>query len=168
MTKLHAFVGALIFVLILPLTGVAEMYRWVDKNGTTHFSESPPQDNGQPVEVESLPTYENDSQEILNQDSRASKIAPSPKTSPAISGKTNSRKTPKVELYTTSWCRYCKMAREFFRRRGIPFTEYDIEKDQNAARKMKRLVSSSGVPLAVINGRLVYGFSKTSYEQALQ
>ena len=143
------------------------MYNWVDKNGTTHFSESPPKDNGQPVVVESMPTYENDSQEILNQDSRASKIAPSSKTSPVISGKTDGRITPKVELYTTSWCRYCKMARDFFRRRGIHFTEYDIEKDRSAARKMDRL-RGKGVPLAVINGRLVYGFSKTSYEQALQ
>ena len=30
----------------------------------------------------------------------------------------------KVELYTTSWCPYCKKARDFFRSRGISFTEY--------------------------------------------
>ena len=155
-------------IFIVPATGIAEMYKWVDKNGITHFSESPPQDHGQPVKVESLPTYESDSQEVLNQDSTASMIAPSPKTSPAISGKTNSSKIPEVELYTTSWCRYCKMAREFFRRRGIPFTEYDIEKDRSAARRINSLVRVKGVPIAIIKGRLVHGFSKTSYEQALQ
>jgi glutaredoxin len=76
---------------------------------------------------------------------------------------------PKVELYITSWCPWCKKAVEFFRARGIPFTEYDIEKDQAAARRHRELAGGrSGVPFAVINGQRIHGYSPEEYEMALQ
>ena len=78
------------------------------------------------------------------------------------------RSGPKVELYITSWCPYCQMAREFFRSRGIPFTEYDIEKDKAAAVRKKRLDKRNGVPFAMINGQGIHGYSPAAYEQALQ
>ena len=78
------------------------------------------------------------------------------------------RTSPKVELYTTSWCPYCDKAREFFRSRGIPFTEYDIEKDKSAAARKNRLDKKNGVPFVVINGRGIHGWSAAAYEQALK
>jgi glutaredoxin len=78
------------------------------------------------------------------------------------------RTSPKVELYGTSWCHYCQKAREFFRSRGIPFTEYDIEKDKNAAARKKQLDKRNGVPFVVINGRGIHGWSAAVYEQALK
>ncbi|MGD8382367.1 MAG: glutaredoxin domain-containing protein, partial [Syntrophobacterales bacterium] len=74
----------------------------------------------------------------------------------------------KVELYTTSWCPYCQKARDFFRSRGISFTEYDIEKDKAAAARKNRLDKKKGVPFAMINGRGIHGWSAAAYEQALQ
>jgi glutaredoxin len=79
-----------------------------------------------------------------------------------------SRTGPKVELYTTSWCPYCQKARDFFRSRGIPFTEYDIEKDKSAAARKNRLDKKKGVPFVVINGRGLHGWSAAAYEQALE
>lgn len=38
-----------------------------------------------------------------------------------------------VEIYTTSWCRYCRDAKRYFRSRGVAFKEYDVEKDPKAA-----------------------------------
>lgn len=78
------------------------------------------------------------------------------------------RTRPKVELYTTSWCPYCQKARDFFRSRGIPFTEYDIEKDKAAAARKNRLDKKRGVPFVVINGRGIHGWSAAAYEQALK
>ena len=79
------------------------------------------------------------------------------------------RDVPKVELYTTSWCPYCKKAANFFRSRGIPFKEYDIEKDKAAARRKKQLdKKGSGVPFAMINGKPIHGFSEAAYENALK
>jgi glutaredoxin len=74
---------------------------------------------------------------------------------------------PKVELYITDWCPYCRKAIQFFQSRGIPITVYDIEKDRDAARRKNELDSRRGVPFAVINGRQIHGFSEQAYQRAL-
>jgi glutaredoxin-like YruB-family protein len=75
---------------------------------------------------------------------------------------------PSVEIYETSWCRYCNKAKNFFRSRGIDFVTYDIEKDEQAARRMRSLTNRQAVPFVVINGQGISGYSVAAYEQALQ
>lgn len=75
---------------------------------------------------------------------------------------------PQVELYVTSWCPYCKKAEDFFRAQGIPFTAYDVEKDSAAARRKDELDSRRGVPLAIINGQKIHGYSEDAYREALK
>jgi glutaredoxin len=72
-----------------------------------------------------------------------------------------------VELYVTSWCPYCRQAIDFFRSRGINYVVYDIEQDDNAARRKKELDPRKGVPFAVINGVKIHGFSEEAYLKAL-
>lgn len=35
----------------------------------------------------------------------------------------------KIELYTKDYCPYCKQAKALLRRKGVEFTEYDIQTD---------------------------------------
>jgi len=79
------------------------------------------------------------------------------------------RNTPKhkVELYVTSWCPYCKKARNFLESQGIEYRLYDIERDAVAARRKQLLAPNSGVPVAIIDGNLVRGWSQRAYEAAL-
>lgn len=90
----------------------------------------------------------------------------------SVTGSSNSypaEPEPNVELYSTSWCTYCQKARQFFRERGISFTEYDIEKDPDAAYRKQQLDSAGrGVPFAVINGHRIHGYSEPLYLQALE
>jgi glutaredoxin len=72
-----------------------------------------------------------------------------------------------VELYVTSWCPYCRKAIDFFRSKGIYYTVYDIERDENAARRKKELDPRNGVPFAVVNGVKIHGFSPEAYQKAL-
>ncbi len=75
----------------------------------------------------------------------------------------------KVELYTTSWCPYCKKAINFFKKRGIAMTIYNIETDKNAAARKKKLdARGRGVPFAVVNGQKIHGFSAGAYAAALK
>ncbi|MFA5352858.1 MAG: glutaredoxin domain-containing protein [Thermodesulfovibrionales bacterium] len=78
-----------------------------------------------------------------------------------------SQDTPRVELYVTSWCPYCKKAIDFFQAKGIPVTVYDIEQDAAAARRKDQLDSRRGVPFAVINGQQIHGYSADAYQRAL-
>ena len=73
-----------------------------------------------------------------------------------------------VEIYTTSWCPYCKQAKEYLKSRGIPYIEYDVEKSKEAMRRKRDLTPSGGVPVAVINGQVIDGFSEESYDAALR
>jgi len=86
----------------------------------------------------------------------------------SYSPKTQKASTPSVELYATSWCGYCQKARLFFRKKGIKFIEYDIEKDKKAAYRKQQLDSGRGVPFAVINGQKISGYSEALYIRALR
>ncbi len=40
---------------------------------------------------------------------------------------------PQVTIYTTSWCPYCRSAKQFFEQHNLPYTEINIEQDAQAA-----------------------------------
>jgi glutaredoxin len=75
---------------------------------------------------------------------------------------------PKVQVYLTSWCPWCKKTLEFFRTRGIKVQAYDIERDSSAAKRKRQLDSSRGVPTTVINGQVIHGYSPAAFERALK
>jgi glutaredoxin len=146
-------------VLYLCGTSAAEMYRWVDENGETQITDSPPPNIKSPGEIKIYRDIPQDSQntdavsDVRKQDSKPS---------------LETKKNPEVIIYGTSWCPYCQKARDFFRSRGIDFVDYDIEKDKEAAIRKKELDAKSGVPFVIINGRSIHGFSESAYERALQ
>ena len=165
MIYFKTFLSIIIIALVLFGTGSAtEIYKWVDENGAIHFQQSPPENIKQPVTIKRLPTYQDNYRDNENTASQQ------PRANTSSNNLTNTRETYReadVELYVTSWCPYCKKASDFFRSRGIPFTEFDIEKDKRAARRKKRLTKENGVPFAIINGQPIHGFKRAAYECAL-
>ncbi len=72
-----------------------------------------------------------------------------------------------VTMYSTSWCGYCSKARRWFRDRGWPFTEKNIEQDQAAAAEYRQVAGrGGGVPVIVVNGQVLRGFDPQQLEQA--
>ncbi len=62
----------------------------------------------------------------------------------------------KVELYGTRGCPYTAELREELRWRGVEFTEYDVETDSEARRRMLELTGGiRTVPVLVEDGRVV-------------
>ena len=64
----------------------------------------------------------------------------------------------KVELYTTQWCGYCARARALLTRKGVAFTEIDVDAD---SAKREEMVQRSGggltVPQIFIDGEHIGG-----------
>jgi len=151
-----------ILILILTLgISSAEIYKWVDENGVTHYSDSPTQSIPEPTETE------ND--EIQSPEPAPAENPPLPDVSlDETQEDVVTVNTPTVEIYETSWCGYCKKAKNFFRSRGIDFVVYDIEKDQQAARRMMTMTNMRAVPYVVINGQGIQGYSEQAYALALQ
>jgi glutaredoxin len=168
MKKSIVFFVTLFVGVIFAATIGADIYKWVDENGTIHLSDSPPHEIVAKGRVELVQTFESEPQVVRPTDAqtpqnRSNSLAVSPAPRNA-----SSHRTPKVELYTTAWCVYCRKAREFFRSRGIAFIEYDIEKDEDAARRKNQMTDRSGIPFAVINGKQIHGFDRGAYIRALK
>ncbi|MEI4523648.1 MULTISPECIES: glutaredoxin family protein [Pseudomonas] len=72
-----------------------------------------------------------------------------------------------VVLYATDWCGYCKQTKRFLDSKGIPFKEYDIEKDADA-RKAYEALGGRGIPLIDVNGTLIRGFDPDEILAALK
>lgn len=62
----------------------------------------------------------------------------------------------KFELYGTASCPYTDQAREWLEWQRVEFTEYDVEKDPEARRRMRSLVGQPRtVPILVEEGKVV-------------
>ncbi len=137
----------LLIALTFTLPAQAEIYKWTDAKGKSHFSGSKP---ANPASIENRNALEAKSQQPT----------PADNENPGV--------TPQVDLYVTSWCPYCKKAIAFLHKNNIAFNAHDIEQDINAATRKKELDPGySGIPLAVINGATIRGFSEGTYQQAL-
>jgi glutaredoxin len=130
----------IVFQLCLVPVVSAKLYTWIDKNGLTRRTYYPPPSNQ------------------VRKGNQAQKASSSQK-----------RSKNQVELYVTSWCPYCKQAKDFFRSKGVKIKVYDIEKDKKAAARKKKLDGpGKGVPFAVVNGKYISGFAPTQYSNALK
>ena len=65
-----------------------------------------------------------------------------------------------VTIYSTPTCHFCKMAKEFFTEKGVPYTNYDVATDAAKRSEMIELTGQLGVPVIVIDGEAMVGFSR--------
>jgi glutaredoxin len=69
-----------------------------------------------------------------------------------------------VIMYATSWCGYCRKARNYFKANNIAFSEYDIEKDERAKKKYDAL-GGRGVPVILVGNKRMNGFNAQSFKR---
>jgi glutaredoxin len=72
---------------------------------------------------------------------------------------------PQVVMYATSWCPYCAAARTFFRRHGVKYTEFDVERDMAARARFERF--GGGVPIIMVGETVVRGFDQKQLKTLL-
>lgn len=72
-----------------------------------------------------------------------------------------------VVLYATNSCSYCAKTREFFHTNNIMYYEYDIERDSQGKAQFNQL-GQRGVPVVLINGKLVAGYNPKRMSELLE
>ena len=72
-----------------------------------------------------------------------------------------------VEIYTTPMCAYCKMAKDYFKKNNISYSEYDVSKDVAKQQEMIAETHQFGVPVIIINGKIVLGFDRAKIDKFL-
>lgn len=134
---------------LLSFDVAAEIYKWVDKDGTVHFEDRKPQD----ARYEEFKVRSVSGVQIYRAPARAGKQAA-----------TEAVAKQDVVLYGTAWCGYCTKARRYFRANNIPFQDYDIESSASAKAEYDAL-NGKGVPLIVVGDRLMNGFSEAHFNR---
>jgi mycoredoxin len=79
--------------------------------------------------------------------------------------------TKKIVVYTTPWCRDCKVAMRFLEERGIAYEEVDIERHPEAAEIVMELNDGMRkVPTLDVEGIIVSGdkFDAARFEKELR
>jgi mycoredoxin len=57
-----------------------------------------------------------------------------------------------VRLYSTSWCRDCRAAKQFMDSHGVAYTEINIDADPTASADVLKHVGKRAIPQLVIDG----------------
>ena len=141
-----------VLILFLPVTVCAEIYKTVDENGRVIFTDKPTA-KAEQVEV----NIDVNTADALS-DSAYSKA------NDIKSKKTTKQKS--VVMYSTSWCGVCKNARSYMQSKGIKFKEFNIETNDTAHNKYKKL-GGKGVPLITVGNNKMSGFNASRLESML-
>ena len=73
-----------------------------------------------------------------------------------------------ITVYSTPSCGYCNMAKDYFKKNRIPFTDYNVATDPKKAEEMVKKSGQMGVPVIDVNGSIIVGFNQGAIESALK
>lgn len=124
----------------------AQVYKWKDERGVTHYSDTPPPSTVKKVEIKQL-------------DGSSGGVELPYALAEAV------RSNP-VTLYTTSKCPVCDDARRLLSERGIPFSEKTVATSEDME-KLKQAGSDGQLPLLLVGRARLVGFESNSWNEAL-
>ena len=75
---------------------------------------------------------------------------------------------PKVKIYTTPTCIWCKRTKEFFKENNIKYKEFDVSSDAKARQEMIKKSGQMGVPVIDVDGKIILGFDKEALKKVLK
>jgi glutaredoxin len=134
--------------LVFNAAHAQQLYRWIDEQGKTHVSDTPPPPSVKRFEKKrftgSVVEGGADSFELK----RAVQQAP-------------------VTLYTAPSCKEpCELARAALNKRGVPFKEVQVWDEETNA-ELERVVGSRSVPSLLVGSYVQKGFSQEHFDAAL-
>jgi glutaredoxin len=124
----------------------AQMYKWVDANGKTHFSDQPP-----PATAKAAPIK--------------SSVGASAGVALPYALAQAARNFP-VTLYTTTACAGCDQGRALLKARGIPFAEKTISSPEDE-QKLKDAVGNNSLPALLVGRAKSSGFQAAAWTSML-
>lgn len=76
---------------------------------------------------------------------------------------------PKVIIYSTTWCAFCKTEKQYLDKKGVAYIEKDVEEDKAAYEELmsKNGGMFQGVPVTDIAGDLVLGFDRHKIDELI-
>ena len=146
-------------VLALALPAAAQVYKWTDSTGKTHYGDKPPEGTKvEQVRVDAVTSYDGPPQvdnwaAIIRRPTTVEGLKPRPESK-------------SLTMYSTSWCGVCKKARAYLAAKGVSYREIDIEAS-DANRAEFKGYGGQGVPLFMYGGKRMRGFSEPGMDRLL-
>ena len=130
-------------LLIVAGPSYAEIYRWVDDQGRSHFTDVQPE--GIKAEAVDLKINTYTAVEVTPLIERLGKEGT-------------------VVIYSAAWCGVCKQAEKYFRDNHIVYVSYDVEKSPRGRIDFKALGAKS-VPVIIIGKKRINGFTVSTFDK---
>ena len=73
-----------------------------------------------------------------------------------------------VKVFSTATCPYCQKAKAYLDEKGVKYENIDISGNPGAVEEMISLSGQMGVPVIIIDDKVVVGFDKEAIDNALQ
>lgn len=125
------------------------VYRWVDKDGKVHFSDTLPVEEAKSVSQKRMGGGEGDESQLPYATQLAMKSNP-------------------VTLYTADDCGpACGRARDLLSQRGIPFSERNAQTNAADAEALRKLAGTPEVPFLLVGDNRFKGFDEDTWQSAL-
>ena len=140
--------AALLLLLLTASAAHAQMYKWKDEKGVTHFTETPPPATAKKAEVKNYNTAGAGGAALPSELAEVVRARP-------------------VVLYTTANCGAgCNMARTMLATRGIPYREKTVATTEDFE-AMKKAGSDGQVPLLLVGRSRQIGFEQGAWDNTL-
>ena len=72
-----------------------------------------------------------------------------------------------VKIYTTDTCKYCQLAKDYFKSNSIEYKEYNVAEDMEARSEMVKVSGQMRVPVISIDENIIIGFNKDEIDKVL-
>lgn len=130
----------------------AQVYRWTDSSGNTHFTDTPPPATARGVE---------------RKRGARSKESDDAGNAPEPYALQQARKNHPVKLYSAPGCGApCDDARALLNARGVPFSETSVS-SESAIEELKDVSGSAAVPVLMIGSHMQKGFEQGAFHRSL-
>ena len=139
-------------LLVFALTAQAQFYRWTDENGKVYYTDTPPPANAKNVQKKGSARP------------AGAEAAPAAQQPYALQ---QAVKSFPVTIYTSKECGDpCKKAIDYLKKRGVPFTEKVVAK-QDEIDALTKLVGAPRVPAMVVGVTVQKDYEEQSWSDAL-
>jgi glutaredoxin len=143
-------IGIVVLAALLPATpAMAQVYRWVDKEGKVHFSDTPPNEDAKVTQQRTPGGGGADESQLPYGLQMAMKNHP-------------------VTLYVGNNCgEFCSNGRALLAKRGVPYRERNAEVNRGDAEALNSLAGSLTVPTLQVGTQALAGFTEDAWNSAL-
>ncbi len=144
---------------LLALPAAAQVQKWSDEQGGTHYGDRPPIGTETKTSALRGTVSLSDGMTVVPEFFKSHPAQGKPDLPSPGSGQ--------VWIYTTPSCGYCRRAKEHMRLKGIPYVEKDIQANPANYQEFRAL-GGRGVPLTLAGGDRHGGYNEKRFEAFLK